>query len=105
MTKTEKTAIQNRAKDHYGFKFEAHDLQEECAEVIQAVNKFLKNPKDTKCLNNLFEEIADTEILFEQMKLWFPTLCPYVERVKEAKLKRVDYRIRKDIERQVEEWR
>lgn len=59
---------------------------EECAELIQAISKSLRGKK-----NNLEEEIADVEIMLEQLKL----MCneKLVEEIKESKLQRLKQRL------------
>jgi NTP pyrophosphatase (non-canonical NTP hydrolase) len=44
---------------------------EEAAELIQAINKCLRYKDDEGCRNNLIEEIADVEIMIEQLKIIF----------------------------------
>lgn len=61
---------------HYGLNSQSNQLIEECAELIQAVSKFRralehKNfsvDKSLIALENLIEEIADVEIMLEQIK-------------------------------------
>lgn len=64
--------------DHYGFGAQSNQLIEECAELIQAVNKYkraitkcgqpLEDYNSTIVLDNLVEEIADVEVMLEQIK-------------------------------------
>ena len=49
--------------DNYGLDSQLDILQEECAELIVAVSKF-KRGKDTA---NIIEEIADVEIMLDQI--------------------------------------
>jgi len=59
---------------HCGYKEQSNQLIEECAELIQAVNKYRRamsriHSKDVDiALENLIEEIADVEIMLEQIK-------------------------------------
>ena len=63
---------------YYGFEAQSNQLVEECAELIQAVNKYrrvetgLGQPvaEDKKAIarDNLVEEIADVELMLEQVK-------------------------------------
>lgn len=48
--------------DHYGLASQLDILQEECAELIQAVSKFKRNQTA-----NIVEEIADTYIMLDQI--------------------------------------
>ena len=47
-------------------------LMEECTELTQTVSKFIRAKKENKpnYVKNLIEEIADVEIMIEQIKLW-----------------------------------
>lgn len=52
--------------DHYGLDSQLSILQEECAELIQAVSKFRRVYDGS--LSLLMEEMADVEIMLEQIK-------------------------------------
>ena len=59
--------------EHYGYEAQSNQLVEECAELIQAVSKYRRaaeKGEDEKLivLGNLIEEIADVEIMLEQVK-------------------------------------
>ena len=62
---------------------------EECAELIQAINK-----KHRGRAHNISEEIADVEIYLEQLKI-INNCADEVERYKTAKMKRLKERITK----------
>ena len=78
---------------HYGYEVQSNQLVEECAELIQAVSKFRRattgagqpvaDYKKTVSLENLIEEIADVEIMLEQIK--------YLLHISEAELDEVKY--------------
>ena len=62
---------------YYGYEAQSNQLVEECAELIQAVNKYRRagahigQPTDSTesvALDNLVEEIADVELMLEQIK-------------------------------------
>ena len=60
---------------YYGYDVQSNQLVEECAELIQAVNKYRRaeayvfhNNDIEAALNNYIEEIADVEIMLEQIK-------------------------------------
>lgn len=63
---------------YYGYEAQSNQLVEECAELIQAVNKYRRavarlgepvaEEKRDIALDNLREEIADVEIMLEQIK-------------------------------------
>ena len=64
--------------EHYGYVAQSNQLIEECAELIQAVSKYrravervgepVSEDKKAIALDNLIEEIADVEIMLEQIK-------------------------------------
>ena len=62
--------------EHYGYEAQSNQLVEECAELIQAVNKYRRARgtgqettfNEQVALDNLIEEIADVEIMLEQIK-------------------------------------
>lgn len=63
--------------DKYGFTAQANQTMEECAELIQALNKYIRFsgtgqtyiPKFTEePRDNVIEEIADVHIMLEQLK-------------------------------------
>ena len=53
--------------EHYGRIPQLEMLQEECAELIQAVSKYKRYGK----FDNVIEEISDVEIIIEQIKYLF----------------------------------
>ena len=56
---------------HYGYEAQSNQLVEECAELIQAVSKYRRAVTDEEkliALENFIEEIADVEIMLEQIK-------------------------------------
>lgn len=53
--------------EYYGLSAQLDQTTEECAELIQAINKYKRNT----CIStkeNILEEIADVEIMLEQIK-------------------------------------
>lgn len=60
--------------EHYGYEKQSNQLIEECAELIQAVSKYRRckehegTVKECIALYNLLEEIADVEVMLEQIK-------------------------------------
>lgn len=62
--------------------------KEECAELIQAINKCLRYPNKEECKNNLIEEICDVEIMLFQLKEMFGITNEAVESCKILKAKR-----------------
>lgn len=49
--------------DHYGLDEQLNMLQEECAELIQAVSKYRRKEK----LGDLYEEMTDVKIMLQQV--------------------------------------
>ncbi|GKH50336.1 hypothetical protein CE91St46_14470 [Eubacteriales bacterium] len=57
--------------EYFGYEAQSNQLVEECAELIQAVSKYRRaEAEDEKmiALSNLIEEVADVEIMLEQIK-------------------------------------
>lgn len=75
---------------HYGYESQSMMLIEEMAELTQAISKIrrAKEPIDfAEAFDSLVEEIADVEIMLEQVKYLLP--CGYaVECMKYKKIKR-----------------
>lgn len=89
---------------HYGYEAQSNQLVEECAELIQAVSKYRRATtgagqptagyKKTVALENLIEEIADVEIMLEQIKYLLQIPEDRLEAVKLFKVNRTRERIR-----------
>lgn len=62
MEKDKYKAICKKAVEHYGKESRKQLAQEECAELIQALSKDMRNKK-----HNVEEEIADVLIMIEQL--------------------------------------
>ena len=54
-----------------GKESQCRQAMEECAELIQAINKCLRHPDKKESKPNLIEEIADVEIMIFQLKEMF----------------------------------
>ena len=86
--------------EHYGYEAQSNQLIEECAELIQAVNKYRRarglgqvTPEALiGAKNNLIEEIVDVEIMLEQIK-YLLRLCDM------DLLKMREYKILRTVER------
>jgi NTP pyrophosphatase (non-canonical NTP hydrolase) len=69
MNKRESKKLYKEAIEKWGLSLQFGMLIEECAELIQAVNKVLrKGDSDVDTWHNLAEEMADVEIMIEQLK-------------------------------------
>ncbi len=86
---------------HYGYEAQSNQLVEECAELIQAVSKYRRvtavHPVDVDkkvvALDNLIEEIADVEIMLEQVKYLLQIPEDELEAVKIFKINRTRERM------------
>jgi NTP pyrophosphatase (non-canonical NTP hydrolase) len=60
--------------EHYGYDEQSGQLIEECAELVQAISKYRRAKKSgvqptlSLVYENLVEEIADVELMIEQVK-------------------------------------
>lgn len=66
-----------KVADYYGYEEQSNQLIEECAELIQALSKYhrasgkgqpIADYQKTTVLDNIIEEIADVEVMLEQIK-------------------------------------
>lgn len=68
---------------------------EECAELIKAIQKLKRagdeNPREFEFIRAVCDEIADVEIIMQQLKLIFPVQL--IEEIKIAKIERLEKRI------------
>jgi NTP pyrophosphatase (non-canonical NTP hydrolase) len=80
--------IYQKALDKWGSELQIKVAIEECAELIKELAKYGRkvNGSDTE---KIAEEIADVEIMLEQMKFLF-MIAGRVELLKEVKLERVE---------------
>jgi len=85
--------IIKQAIKHYGVKAQVGIAQEELAELIQALSKFIRGKADYE---NIAEEIADVEICLAQLKEIFAN-TDEVEMWKEFKLLRLKGRMSDEI--------
>ena len=90
----------------YKFENQSRQLSEECAELIQAVNKYQRYSSrcssepieyDWKYYQNVVEEIADVEVMLEQMKILLNINNEAVESIKEKKVNRQLERMKKEV--------
>ena len=68
MTEKKKQALYSAAMEQYGKEKQLRMLQEECGELIAAVNHWLRERVDDSAL---LTELADVEIMVEQIKNLF----------------------------------
>ena len=79
--------------DHYGKENQLRQLMEECAEVILEASHSIR--KDG-CTINLIREIADVEIMIEQIKYLFKISEADISEIKEEKIERQMERIERN---------
>lgn len=85
----------NQSIIKYGEEPQCRQAMEECAELIQAINKCIRYPDRKDCHNNLIEEIADVEIMLYQLKVMFNVSDDEVFEVKVQKAVRERERLEK----------
>ncbi len=88
---------------YFGYEAQSNQLVEECAELIQAVSKYRRvttgvglpvaDYKKTVALDNLIEEIADVEVMLEQIKYLLQIPEDEIEAVKLFKVNRTKERM------------
>ncbi|GEN74103.1 hypothetical protein [Chryseobacterium lathyri] len=91
--------VYQMAIDKWGHVAQMEMLQEEATELAQSAlklalsaRKFMR--KDTaETFKNLASEMADVEIMIEQMKFMFPSIDPMVEEQKRYKVNRLKKRV------------
>lgn len=66
--------------------------QEEATELALAVRKFIRKPSD-KTFEDLSNEMADVEIMTEQIKFMYPEILEKIESCKKFKLERLSKRV------------
>ena len=77
--------ICKKAVDHFGFANQADLAQEECAELIVAINHCMRG---RATVPEVCEEIADVEIMCMQLRVMYGD--DIVDRSKKAKLERLE---------------
>lgn len=87
--------------DHYGYASQINILTEECAEVIQAISKQARCVDGTceemeKASDDLIEEMADVEIMLEQIKHLLGVNPRYFDLIKAKKVERQMLRIKNE---------
>lgn len=79
----------------YGKEPQCRQAMEECAELIQAINKRIRYPDRKDCHDNLIEEICDVEIMLYQLKIMFDISDDEVFNTKVQKAKREQERLKR----------
>lgn len=89
-------AIMQHAIDTYGRQAQTDVAMEEMAELTKVLLKTRRVPDDDhdsqqRAISSVIEEIADTEIMIDQLKIIYG--APYVDAVREQKLVRLEARL------------
>lgn len=84
-----------RIADYYGYEKQSRKTVEELAELTVAINKYIDEPKESHFLN-LIEEIADVEIMLEQLKIIHDIDIEFINDIKLNKIKRQINRITRE---------
>ena len=79
------------ALEMWGLEAQLGMLQEECAEVVVAVNKYRRGCPSVDLADSLAQELADVEIMVEQMRAAGFALP--IDQHKRAKLERLQKRV------------
>lgn len=84
--------------EYFGYTAQSNQLIEECAELIQAVSKYRRAEVKTEdekmiALANLVEELADVEIMIEQIKYLLQVPDEDILALKQYKVNRTKERI------------
>lgn len=97
--------------EYYGFDVQKDQLFEECGELIQAINKYSRAQGKGKPINigtaeavlDVIEEIADVEVMLEQMVHLLGIRRVDIETVKMQKIVRTETDIEKEKEKKKHE--
>lgn len=86
--------------DKFGIDYQLAIVQEECAELIQAISKLNRagssdHPGRTAkaAMNNLMEETADVQIMLDQIRIMYPSKA--YDTIRTQKLARLEKRMKK----------
>ena len=73
--------------DTYGYEKQSRKAMEELGELTVAINKYIDNPLEGN-FDNLIEEIADVEIMLEQLKIMHNIEIHKIIKIKKEKIDR-----------------
>lgn len=88
----EQIKVVKEAIRHYGYDHQIMVAVEEMGELLQALSKFKRHEGD---INNIIEEIADVEIMMQQLCLMFECYEEVVA-VRRQKIERLKKRLEND---------
>lgn len=89
--------ILKKAIEAYGEREQSAVAMEECGELIRAINKMHRN-QSVENRNELISEIADVQIMIEQLVLMYKLNPINIQRMKDYKISRLIARIQKSEE-------
>ena len=93
MTKEQRKTLYQRAIDTWGDKAQLEMAQEEATELALAIRKLIRGKENA--VAELVSEIADVEIMIEQIKFMNPHCVMAIESEKYFKLNRLNDRLNK----------
>lgn len=73
----------------WGMEPQLRMTQEECAELIHAISKFLRGSSNHKSIENLLEEIADVKIMIFQLEIIFKPYALNIDNHVEKKIEKL----------------
>ena len=92
-----------RIANHYGLAKQQRQLAEECGELIQATSKYMRFQEESYALTvdwtylqNVIEEIADVEVMLDEIKYLLNINPKAIEEIKKNKIARQLERIEKE---------
>lgn len=88
-------AVVAEIAEHFGYEAQKNMLIEEQAELIQALNKFDRKGTE-EAFNNIIEEMADVELMIDQVKYLLDINQDTIEEIKEDKIRRTKERIKRE---------
>lgn len=92
-----KNEVYQQAIDLWGETAQMSLALEEMSELSQAILKFYRSPQEISSktlIENIEQEIADVEIMMEQLRIVFDTKA--ISRIKARKIRRLQKRIAKE---------
>ncbi len=92
MNKKDRQKLYQDAINKWGEVAQLEMAQEEATELALAVRKFIRQP-NKKRENDLAGELADNEIMNEQLNYIFPNLRTQIDEIKLSKLNRLRKRL------------
>lgn len=85
--------IYKQAIEKWGKRAQLEMAQEETTELSLAIRKFYRNENE-KTFDDMANEMADVEIMIEQIKFMYPKIKPKIQEHKVFKLERLLKRIK-----------